>query len=117
MNEKKTIIILALKSCASKECSKCPYQGKGIACKRRLMLDAATMLEDAATTEKPKEAEQDKFETITHSLALTADAYMTEAGSIGELDPTRVAILKAKASAVNECIEFIDDEFGMHNPA
>ena len=116
MNEKE-IIILALKSCASKECSKCPYQGKGIACKHRLMVDAANMLEGAATRENQMKEEASKFERIAHSLALTADAYMTEAGSIGGLDPTRVAILNAKAVAVNECIELIDDEFGMHNPA
>lgn len=44
----KETIIEALKCCAYRKCKVCPYYGKGIACKYRLMDDAAKLLEEAA---------------------------------------------------------------------
>lgn len=44
-------VIAALRCCESRECSECPYQGCGIACKYRMMIDAADLLEQL--TSKP----------------------------------------------------------------
>lgn len=44
----KDAIIKALKCCSHKKCSSCPYYWKGIACKYRLMEDAAKVLEKTA---------------------------------------------------------------------
>jgi len=34
----------ALEACSHRACGRCPYQGKGTACRRRLEADAAALL-------------------------------------------------------------------------
>lgn len=45
MEDYKRVIIKALRCCTHRDCKFCPYSGKGIACKSRLMEDAAKELE------------------------------------------------------------------------
>ena len=51
----------------------------------------------------------DKIERILGTLAIVADAYMTEAGRADSIDVIDAVIAKAKAEAVNECIQIIED--------
>lgn len=41
----KEIIIGSLRHCAKRECGLCAYQGRGIACRHHLMIEAADLLE------------------------------------------------------------------------
>lgn len=41
------VICQALEACSRKDCTHCLYQGKGIKCRERLMLDAADQLKRA----------------------------------------------------------------------
>lgn len=47
-------------------------------------------------------------EKIVQALAILADMYLTEAQNKSGLYEQQVVILKAKAEAVNECIELIE---------
>ncbi len=49
-----------------------------------------------------------KIDRIISALAHLADAYMTEAGRGGRITALDAAVAKAKAAAVNECIELIE---------
>ncbi len=50
-------LVAALGCCSARKCGECPYRGHGIACKYRLMMDAAALIEAKAVCISELEAQ------------------------------------------------------------